>query len=132
VAGYTDMMNNAIMRGWTNILVPRPTPDTICELTLRFKPTLFGGVPTMFVGLLNHPKFMSTKMDFIKGCFSGAAPVALETIHQWEALTGSSIVELYGLSETSALATFNPAGGRPEWDSRYSAPETDCRIVDAD
>jgi long-chain acyl-CoA synthetase len=133
VAGYTDMMNNAIMRGWTNILVPRPTPDTICELTLRFKPTLFGGVPTMFVGLLNHPKFTSTKMDFIKGCFSGAAPVALETIHQWEALTGSSIVELYGLSETSALATFNPWRGKTKLGRvGIPLPEVACRIVDVE
>jgi long-chain acyl-CoA synthetase len=131
VAGYTDMMNNAIYRGWTNILVPRPTPDIISELTLRFKPTLFGGVPTMFVGLLNHPKFTSVKLDFIKGCFSGAAPVALETIRQWEALTGSSIVELYGLTETSALATFNPWRGKTKLGSvGIPLPETDCRIVD--
>jgi long-chain acyl-CoA synthetase len=133
VAGYTDMMNNAIFRGWTNILVPRPTPDGICELTLRFKPTLFGGVPTMFVGLLNHPRFTSEKMDFIKGCFSGAAPVALETVRQWEALTGAQIVELYGLTETSALATFNPWRGRTKPGSvGIPLPETDCRIVDTD
>jgi long-chain acyl-CoA synthetase len=112
VAGYTDIMNNAIYRGWSIILVPRPTPDIIIELTLKYRPSMFGGVPTMFVGLLNHPKFAAAKLDFIKGCLSGAAPLALETIRDWEKATGSTIVELYGLSETTALATFNPWRGK--------------------
>jgi len=131
VAGYTDIMNNAIYRGWSIILVPRPTPETIIDLTLKYKPTLFGGVPTMFVGLLNHPKFTSAKLDFIKGCLSGAAPLALETISAWEKATGSTIVELYGLSETTALATFNPWRGKTKIGSvGVPIPETDCRIVD--
>jgi len=131
VAGYTDIMNNAIYRGWTVILVPRPTPEIIINLTLKYKPTLFGGVPTMFVGLLSHPKFTSAKLDFIKGCLSGAAPLALETISAWEKATGSTIVELYGLSETSALATFNPWRGKTKIGSvGVPVPETDCRIVD--
>jgi len=131
VAGYTDMMNIAIMRGWTNILVPRPTPEAICELTLRFKPTMFGGVPTMYVGLLNNPKFSSAKIDFIKGCFSGTAPMALEIVHQWHALTGSSIIDGYGLSETCASATWSPWGGKTKLGSAgVPLPETDCRIVD--
>jgi long-chain acyl-CoA synthetase len=131
VAGYTDIMNNAIYRGWTAILVPRPTPDIIIEMTSRYKPTLFGGVPTMFVGLLNNPRFVSAKFDSIKGCLSGAAPLALETISEWEKLTGSTIVELYGLTETSALATFNPWRGKTKLGSvGVPVPETDCRIVD--
>ena len=131
VAGYTDIMNNAIYRGWTAILIPRPTPEIIIEMMLRYKPSLFGGVPTMFVGLLNHPKFKSSKFDFIKGCLSGAAPLSLETIRQWEEATGSTIVELYGLTETAALATFNPWRGKTKIGSvGVPVPETDCRIVD--
>jgi len=85
----------------------------------------------MFVGLLNHPKFASAKLDFIQGCFSGAAPLAMETISQWEKVTGSTIVELYGLSETTALATFNPWRGKTKIGSvGLPLPETDCRIVD--
>jgi len=131
VAGYTDIMNNAIYRGWTAILIPRPTPDIIVEMMLRYRPSLFGGVPTMFVGLLNNPKFRSAKFDFIKGSLSGAAPVSLETIRQWEEATGSTIVELYGLTETTALATFNPWRGKTKIGSvGVPVPETDCRIVD--
>ena len=131
VAGYTDIMNNGIYRGWTIILIPRPAPDIIIEMTMRYKPTLFGGVPTMFVGLLNHPKFTAAQWGFIKGCLSGAAPLALETISQWEKITGSTIVELYGLSETTALATFNPWRGKTKIGSvGLPVPETDCRIVD--
>jgi long-chain acyl-CoA synthetase len=100
-------------------------------MMLRYKPSLFGGVPTMFVGLLNHPKFKSSKFDFIKGCLSGAAPLSLETIRQWEEATGSTIVELYGLTETAALATFNPWRGKTKIGSvGVPVPETDCRIVD--
>jgi long-chain acyl-CoA synthetase len=133
VAGYTDIMNNAIYRGWTAILVTRPTPEVIVELTLKYRPSLFGGVPTMFVSLLNNPRFQAAKFDFIEGCLSGAAPLALETIHAWEKATGSTIVELYGLTETSALATFNPWRGKTKLGSvGIPVPETDCRIVDLD
>jgi len=133
VAGYTDILNNGIYRGWTIILVPRPTPDIIIELTEKYRPTLFGGVPTMYIGLLNHPKFARTKWNFIKGCLSGAAPLAMETITAWEKATGATIVELYGLSETTALATFNPWRGKTKVGSvGVPIPETDCRIVDVE
>jgi long-chain acyl-CoA synthetase len=131
VAGYTDIMNNAIYRGWTAILIPRPTPEIIVDMMLKYRPSLFGGVPTMFVGLLNNPKFSSVKFNFIKGSLSGAAPVSRETIRQWEEATGSTIVELYGLTETTALATFNPWRGKTKVGSvGVPVPETDCRIVD--
>jgi long-chain acyl-CoA synthetase len=69
----------------------------------------------------------------VKGCLSGAAPLALETIKQWKAAVGADIVECYGLTETSTLSHANPWGGKAKAGSvGVPVPDTDCRIVDVD
>jgi long-chain acyl-CoA synthetase len=132
-AGFTAVMNQSIYRGFTNILVPRPEPDGILEITKKCRPTFFPCVPTVYVGLLNHPKFAGFDFSFIKGCVSGAAPLALETIRAWEKAVGTTIVEVYGLTETSPLSHANPWRGKTKVGSvGVPIPDTDCRIVDVD
>ena len=131
VAGYTDIMNQCIYRGFTAVLVPRPDAGVIHTMIREYRPTVFGAVPTLYVGLMNHPEFAKTDFSFIKGCLSGAAPMALETIKAWENVVGSTIIELYGLTETSAICHFNPWGGKTQVGSvGVPVPNTDCRIVD--
>ncbi|MBN1882452.1 MAG: AMP-binding protein, partial [Deltaproteobacteria bacterium] len=66
-----------------------------------------------------------------KGCFSGAAPLPLDVIREFEEATGSQICEAYGLSETSPGATVNPFGGKTKVGSiGLPLPDTDVRIVD--
>ena len=133
VAGYTDMMNQCIYRGFTAVLIPRPDAGVMLEMTKRYKPTIFGAVPTLYVGILNHPEFANTDFSFVKGCLSGAAPLAMENIREWESAVGAPIIELYGLSETSAICHFNPWGGKTKVGSvGVPVPDTDCRIVDID
>jgi long-chain acyl-CoA synthetase len=85
------------------------------------------------VGVLSHPDFAKSDFSFIKWTVSGAAPLAMETIRQWEDATGSTIVECYGLSETSPFAHSNPWGGKTKVGSvGLPAPDTDCKIVDID
>lgn len=131
VAGFTDIMNQCIYRGWTGILVPRPDADSVLKTTKKYRPTIFGAVPTLYVGLLNHPEFPKADLSFLKGCLSGAAPMAMDTMRQWEKAVGAPVVELYGLSETSAICHFNPWGGKTKVGSvGVPVPDTDCRIVD--
>jgi long-chain acyl-CoA synthetase len=85
----------------------------------------------MYVGVLNHPKASQFNLTSIKGCFSGAAPLPVEVIRDFEAKTGSQICEGYGLSETAPVATTNPFGGKTKPGSiGLPMPDTDLKIVD--
>ena len=130
-AGFTAVMNHSIYRGMTVILVPRPEPGIVLEMTRKYRPDWFPCVPTIYVGLLNHPDFSKTDFSSIKGCISGAAPLALETIREWEKEVGATIIEVYGLTETSPLSHANPWGGKTKVGSvGVPITDTDCRIVD--
>ncbi len=131
-AGFTPQMNTCVYRGFTAILLPKPEVNALIDVVKKYKPAVFGGVPTMFVGLLNSPKLPSKeKLGFIKGCISAAAPIAVETLHEWEKRVGAQVVEVYGMSEMSPLTHANPWGGvcKPGSVGIPSA-DTDCKIVD--
>jgi long-chain acyl-CoA synthetase len=132
VFGLTTAMNFAIYMGWEDILVPKPQPEPLLETIGKFKPTFAPLVPTMYIGILNHPKIDQTPMTSIKGCFSGSAPLPVEVIREFEKRTGSVIVEGYGLTESSPVTHINPfAGGKRKVGSiGVPIPDTECRIVD--
>ncbi|MBA4393247.1 MAG: long-chain fatty acid--CoA ligase [Desulfobacca sp.] len=130
-AGFTAVMNHCFYRGMTIILVPKPDPDGVLKMTKKYRPDYFPCVPTLYVGLLNHPEFSKTDFSFIKGCVSGAAPLALETLKQWKEAIGTQIMEVYGLTETSPLSHANPWRGLAKAGSvGLPVPDTDCKIVD--
>ncbi|MBU2547734.1 MAG: long-chain fatty acid--CoA ligase [Proteobacteria bacterium] len=132
-AGFTALMNQCIFRAFTDILVPRPEPQVVLEMVRKYKPTFFPAVPTTYVGILNHPDFAKTDFSQVKGCVSGAAPLALETIREWEEKVGTTIVEVYGLTECSPLSHANPWRGQTKVGSvGLPISDTDCRIVDLD
>ena len=129
--GLTTCMNISIWMGWTDVLIPRPEPEALLEAVHKYKVNFFPAVPTMYVGVLNHPKSSQYNLTSIKGCFSGAAPLPIEVIKEFESKTGSQICEGYGLSETSPVATTNPFGGVTKVGSvGLPVPDTDIKIVD--
>ncbi len=132
VFGLSTAMNFAIYMGWGDILVPKPQPDPLIETISKFRPTFAPLVPTMFIGLLNHPKIDQTDLTSIKGCFSGSAPLPVEVIREFEKKTGAVIVEGYGLTETTPVTHINPFGGgkRKVGSIGIPIPDTECRIVD--
>jgi long-chain acyl-CoA synthetase len=130
-AGYTAIMNHSIYRALSVPLIPRPEPDIILEMTQKYRPDWFPCVPTIYVGVLNHPAFQKTDFSSVKGCISGAAPLAVETIREWENKVGATIIEVYGLTETSPLSHANPWRGKTKVGSvGVPVQDTDCRIVD--
>jgi len=131
VFGLSTVMNLSIYAGWGNILVPKPQPDPLLEAISKFKPTFAALVPTMFIGLLNHPGIDQADLTSIKGCFSGSAPLPLEVIRDFETKTGSTIVEGFGMTESSPVTHINPfIGERKVGSIGLPIPDTDCRIVD--
>jgi len=131
--GMTTVMNLSLFNGYNIIPIPRPEPQALLEATDAFKPSFLPLVPTMFVGMLRHPDLKKFNLKSVKGCFSGAAPLALETIKEFEAATGSQICEGYGLSETTPVVTINPFGGKTKVGSiGLPIPDTEIKIVDVD
>ena len=129
--GLTCCMDICVWMGWTDVLIPRPEPQAILEAIHKYKVNFFPAVPTMYVGVLNHPEASKFDLTSIKGCFSGAAPLPVEVIKDFEAKTGSQICEGYGLSETSPVVTTNPYGGKTKVGSiGLPVSDTDIKIVD--
>ena len=134
VFGLTVAMNFAMYMGWGDILVPRPQPEPLLETIHKFKPTFAPLVPTMYIGMLNHPNIDKTDMTSIKGCFSGSAPLPLEVIKGFEEKTGAVIVEGFGMTESTPVTHINPfAGGKRKVGSiGIPISNTECRIVSLD
>jgi len=132
-AGFTAIQNYCLWAGFKNILVPRPEPGSIIEMLKKFRPHFLPAVPTIFVGLLNSEEFRKMDLSFIKGFFSGAAPLAADTIQQLKDLTGATMLEVYGLTETTPIATATPWGGKIKPGTvGVPVPNTDVKIVDVE
>jgi long-chain acyl-CoA synthetase len=132
VFGLSVTMNFSIYEGWTDVLVPRPQPEPLLEAIQKFRPTFAPLVPTMYIGMLNHPDVKKTDMTCLKGAFSGSAPLPVEVIHEFEETTGAIIVEGYGLTETTPVTHVNPFAGGVRKVGSIGVPisDTECRIVD--
>jgi long-chain acyl-CoA synthetase len=117
-------------------LVPNPRDiDDLLKTIQRVRPTLFSGVPALFIALLNHPKVKSRSIDFssIRASFSGAAPLMAATKSQFEALTGGRIVEGYSLTEAMMACIVNPLDGVNKVGSvGLPLPDVEVAIVDAE
>ncbi|RPJ82738.1 MAG: long-chain fatty acid--CoA ligase, partial [Deltaproteobacteria bacterium] len=132
-AGFTAIQNYSAWMAHGIILVPRPEPKINIELIKKYRPTFLPGVPTIFVGLLNEPEFRKLDFSSIKGFFSGAAPLASDTIRDLKNLTGALMCEVYGSTETSPIVCATPWGGTIKPGTvGCPVPDTDIRIVDID
>lgn len=130
-AGFTACQNAMIWMGWEHVMIPRPEPKAIVELLKKYRPGFLPGVPSIFVGLLADDEFRKMDLSFIKGFFSGAAPLAADTIRDLKDLTGATILEVYGMTETSPIATVTPWGGQIKPGTvGCPLPDTDIKIVD--
>lgn len=133
VFGLTTSMNLAIYLGVGNVLVPKPQPAQLLQAIQKYKVTFAPMVPTMFIGILQHPNIDKINLTSIQGCFSGSAPLPVEVIREFESRTGAIIVEGYGLTETSPVTHINPFGkgsNRKVGSIGIPISDTLCKIVD--
>ncbi|MDI6832102.1 MAG: long-chain fatty acid--CoA ligase [Actinomycetota bacterium] len=132
-AGFTACQNFFCWQAWEHCMIPRPEPKAVIEILKRDRPDFLPGVPTIFVGLLADPEFRNMDLSYIKGFFSGAAPLAADTIRDLKELTGATILEVYGQTETAPVATVTPWGGEIKPGTvGIPVPDTDIKIVDLD
>jgi long-chain acyl-CoA synthetase len=113
---------------------PRDIADMLRDFN-RVKPAFTCAVPTLLIGIMNHPMVQAKKVDFssLKLCFSGAAALMAETKKRFEELTGCVIVEGYSLTEAQMAVVANPVlGARKVGSVGMPLPDVDVRIVDSD
>jgi long-chain acyl-CoA synthetase len=109
--GQTCGLNAAVLSGACLTLIPRFSPAAALEVIARDRVTVFEGVPTMYVGLLAAGAG-STDTSCLRLCVSGGAALPVEVLHGFEKEFATVILEGYGLSETSPVATFNRVDNR--------------------
>ncbi len=106
--GLTTVMNVAIFYGYGNILIPKPEAKAILEAISKYKATFIPAVPTLYSAMVNFPKLKKYDLTSLRACFSGGAALPMETIRNFEKLTGAQICEGYGLTESSPVTHINP------------------------
>jgi long-chain acyl-CoA synthetase len=107
VFGLTCGLNATIVAGASLTLLPRFDPGKALEIIGRDRVTIFEGVPTMYAAMLHHPAHADAEVSSLRTCISGGAAMPLEIMRGFEQVFGCMILEGYGLSETSPVASFN-------------------------
>ncbi len=131
--GMTTALNMSMARGWGVILIPKPEPKTILDAIDKYRATYIPAVPTLYNGMINHPDIKKYSLKTLRACFSGGAPLPLDTIREFERLTGAQICEGYGLTESSPVTHINPFGGKTKPGTiGLPIPNTEAKLVDVD
>ncbi|MFO8191230.1 MAG: long-chain fatty acid--CoA ligase [Bacillota bacterium] len=131
--GLTTVLNLGLLNGGKLVLLPRFVLADVLKTIDKQKPTLFPGVPTMYVAINNAPNLQKYDVKSIRVCISGAAPLPVEVQKVFEQNTGGKLVEGYGLSETSPVTHANPVYGKRKAGSiGLPVPDTDYKIVDVE
>ncbi len=116
--GQTVQMNTGFYNKSALTLLPRFDPDTALSIMQRDKVTIFAGVPTMYWAMLNHPnpeKFDLAQIAHnLRLAVSGGSAMPVEVMRAFGEKFGVQILEGYGLSETSPVATFNRLDHAPK------------------
>ena len=111
VFAMTAAMTVGIYIGAEIIALPRFDLVQVLNTIQRKKPTVFPAVPTIYNAIVHHPERDKYDLSSIRFCFSGGAPLPVEVKEAFERVTGCTLIEGYGLSETSPVATGNPVSG---------------------
>jgi long-chain acyl-CoA synthetase len=131
--GQTCTMNAAVRCGAAVTLLPRFDPAKALEILERDGCTVFEGVPTMYGALLHHPDRENFDASSLRVCASGGASMPVEVMRGFEDAFGCKILEGYGLSETSPVASFNHPD-RERKAGSIGTPIAGCemKVVDGD
>ncbi|HHY56314.1 MAG TPA: long-chain fatty acid--CoA ligase [Chloroflexi bacterium] len=131
VYGMTVGMLFCIAIGGELVVVPDPRDTShILEILAKEHITLYPGVPAMYIAIINHPRVTEYNLRSIKACLSGGSALPVEVAQKFDEITGGNLVEGFGMSECSPVATANPIMGRVKYGSiGLPIPSTEVAIV---
>jgi long-chain acyl-CoA synthetase len=131
VYGLSVCLLLGVRIGAALVLMPRFDLEQVLAAIDRYRPTLFPGVPTMYVAINHAVAEGGHDLSSIKACLSGAAPLPLEVAERFERYSGGRLVEGYGLTECSPVALANPIyGKRKAGTIGMPLPDTLARVAD--
>jgi long-chain acyl-CoA synthetase len=132
VFGLTCGLNATVVGGATLTLLPRFDGAKALHIIARDQVTIFEGVPTMYAAMLHSPAAADADTSSLRTCISGGAAMPVEILHAFEKTFGCIILEGYGLSETSPVASFNhPDAERKPGSIGTPVTGVEMRVVDA-
>jgi long-chain acyl-CoA synthetase len=129
--GQTCGLNAAVQSGACLTLIARFSPATALQVIERDRVTVFEGVPTMYVGMLGAGPGVADTSS-LRLCVSGGAALPVEVLRGFEKTFNTVILEGYGLSETSPVATFNRADQRKPGSIGLPIEGVELRLVNVD
>ena len=109
--GMTVSMNYCIANCGEIILLPRFKTDMVADAMTKYRPTFFPAIPTIYQAMAKYLNAKEIKLECLRDCISGAAPLPAATKKFFENVTGATLVEGYGLSEASPVTHSNPLKG---------------------
>ncbi len=131
VFANTCVLNRTILNGGMIAMLPRFDAKQALATITRTKATALPGVPTMYQALLDHPDLARTDFSSLRVCISGGAPMPAELREKFVAATGASLVEGYGLTESSGVVATNPYEGPVKAGTiGQPIPATHIRLLD--
>ena len=133
IYAFTIHCMSALSLGNHNLLIPNPRDIKAFVKTLQGLPfTCFVGLNTLFNALMRNPDFVKLDFSHLRLTSSGGMALTAETSKHWTEVTGSTISEGYGLTETSPVVAINPPGGIQQGTVGLPMPDTDCKVIDED
>jgi long-chain acyl-CoA synthetase len=105
--GRTCGLNTVVRAGGCSTLLPRFDAAAALQMIGRDRVTIFRGVPTMYTAMVNQPAAASNEASTLRVCVSGGAALPVEVLRGFEERFTCELLEGYGLSETSPVASFN-------------------------
>ncbi|MCA9959197.1 MAG: long-chain fatty acid--CoA ligase [Anaerolineales bacterium] len=136
VYGMVTAMIFAISIAGTQIIIvnPRDQKDLLSSIN-KYQPAIFPGVPALYNAININPDVAAGKYNIrsIRACISGSAPLLIETKRKFEELTGGTLVEGFGMTETFVATHANPIQGENrEGSIGLPIPNVECRIVNVE
>ncbi|HEY2981291.1 MAG TPA: long-chain fatty acid--CoA ligase, partial [Anaerolineales bacterium] len=129
--GLTAALNVPVSLGAAMILKPKFQVLDILQAIKRYRPTIFPGVPSMYVAINNFRGARKYGINSIKACISGSAPLPVEVQEAFEKLTRGRLVEGYGLTEAAPVTHANPLSGERKAGSiGIPLPSTEAAVID--
>jgi long-chain acyl-CoA synthetase len=131
IYAFTFHCMTMMLIGAHNVLItnPRDLPAFVKDLR-KHRFTGFVGLNTLFVALCNNEEFRKLDFSALKATFSGGMALQLAAAERWQQVTGCSICEGFGMTETSPVVSVNPFGGIQIGTIGIPMPSTQCRIID--
>jgi acyl-CoA synthetase (AMP-forming)/AMP-acid ligase II len=131
VTGCCSQMVTQVLMAGTTVLMPKFSPAAFLAAVAQHRVTLLTSVPTIYELVLRHPDLATTDVSSVRALSYGGAPMAPELVHRLrQAFPGARLGNGFGMSETSALATFLPDAWADEHADSvgFPAPVVDVRV----